>query len=94
MKITESTFQPKSEGRHREMAALVPGLESEFGRDMERPLADRFLSADTSDFLWDARVQGRWIGPYESGDNDEIDLVRFRISAVAGRSFDRRGDDR
>src|SRR3546814_6545154 len=32
-----------------------------------------------ADFLWDARDQERWIGAYQSTDDDEIDLDRVRI---------------
>src|SRR3546814_3592402 len=39
----------------------------------------RFLEAEEADFLWDARDQERWIGAYQSTDDDEIDLDRVRI---------------
>ena len=63
----------------RVMAALISGLEIEVGHGAGEALAHRFLEAEESDFLWDARVQERWIGAYESTDNDEIDLDRVRI---------------
>jgi hypothetical protein len=63
----------------RVMAALVSGLEIEFGQSVGEALARRFLEAEESDFLWDARVQERWIGAYESADDDEIELDRVRI---------------
>ncbi|WP_254515013.1 hypothetical protein [Novosphingobium sp. G106] len=61
------------------MAALVAGLEIEFGRGVSQALAQRFLAAEECDFLWDARVEERWIGAYDSSDDDEIDLDRVKI---------------
>ncbi|WP_245942020.1 hypothetical protein [Sphingomonas gilva] len=40
----------------RVMAALVAGLEIEFGSGAGRVLAKRFLEAEEADFNWDARV--------------------------------------
>lgn len=60
-------------------AALISGLEIEFGHGVGAALAHRFLEAEETDFLWDARVQERWIGTYESLENDDIDLDRVRI---------------
>jgi len=61
------------------MATLVSGLEIEFGRGAGEALAHRFLEAEESDFCWDARVQERWIGAYESIDEDENELDRVAI---------------
>jgi hypothetical protein len=72
-------FQPISVASDRVMAPLVSGLEIEFGHGVGEALAHRFLEAEETDFLWDARVQERWIGAYESIDEDEIDLDRVRI---------------
>jgi hypothetical protein len=72
-------FQPVSEVSDRVMAALVSGLEIEFGHGVGEALAHRFLEAEETDFLWDARVQERWIGAYEGTDDDEFDLDRVRI---------------
>lgn len=72
-------FQAVSVAADRVMAALVSGLEIEFGRGAGEALAHRFLEAEEIDFLWDARSMDRWIGTYESGDEDEIDLDRVRI---------------
>ena len=74
-----SMFQAISEATDRVMAALISGLEIEFGHGVAEALAHRFLEAEEIDFLWDARVQERWIGAYESIEDDEIDLDRVRI---------------
>jgi hypothetical protein len=66
----------------RVMAALVSGLELEFGRGVGEELAHRFLEAEEADFRWDARVEERWIGSYESADNEEFELDRI---AICGR---------
>jgi len=63
----------------RVMAALVSGLEIEFGRGAGEALAHRFLEAEEVDFHWDARISERWIGSYESIDDDELELDRVRI---------------
>jgi len=72
-------FQPISMASDRVMAALVSGLEIEFGHDVADALAHRFLEAEESDFLWDARDMERWLGAYEGTEEDEIDLDRVRI---------------
>lgn len=72
-------FQPISVASDRVLAALVSGLEIEFGHGVGEALAHQFLEAEEADFLWDAREQERWIGAYESVDDDEIDLDRVRI---------------
>src|SRR3546814_16806718 len=61
------------------MAALVSGLEIEFGHGVGEALAHRFLEAEETEFLWDARDMARWIGAYESTEDEEIDLDRVRI---------------
>lgn len=81
-------FQPISVVSDRVMAALVSGLEIEFGHGAGEALAHRFLEAEEADFLWDARIQERWIGTYESADDDEIELDRVRIvGRLDGRWF-------
>ncbi len=72
-------FQPISAASDRVMAALVSGLEVEFGHGAGEALAHRFLKAEETDFLWEARDEERWIGTYESMDEDEFDLDRVRI---------------
>ncbi len=72
-------FQPISVAADRVMAALVSGLEIEFGHGAGEALAHRFLDAEESDFLCDAREMECWIGPFESVNDDEIDLDRVWI---------------
>jgi hypothetical protein len=64
------------------LAALVSGLELEFGRGAGEALAHRFLDAEEVDFHWDARIEERWIGAYESADMDDVELDQV---AVLGR---------
>lgn len=72
----------------RVMAALVSGLEVEFCHDVGESLAHRFLEAEETDFLWDARVRERWICADESADDEDIDLDRVRIfGQLDGRWF-------
>jgi len=63
----------------RVMQALVAGLELEFGRGAGEALAHRFLEAEGADFHWDARLQERWIGAYDSLDDAQIELDRVKI---------------
>jgi hypothetical protein len=72
-------FQPIGQASDRVIAALISGLELEFGRGAAEGLAQRFLAAEECDLHWDARVEERWIGAYE---NDEIELDRV---AICGR---------
>lgn len=72
-------FQPVSYKADRVMAALIAGLELEFGRGASEGLAQRFLAAEDADFRWDARVEERWIGAYENADDDEFWLDRVAI---------------
>ncbi|WP_395335112.1 hypothetical protein [Novosphingobium sp. BL-8H] len=46
----------------RVMEKLVAGLEIEFGHGAGAALAARFMEAEESDFVWDARVCERWLG--------------------------------
>jgi hypothetical protein len=72
----------------RVMAALVSGLEIEFGRGAGEALAHRFLEAEEVDFHWDARVQERWIGTYESMDDEDPELDRVKIfGSLDGKWF-------
>lgn len=73
-----------SDAADRVMTALVSGLEIEFGRQAGIALAERFLEAEEADFLWDARVEERWLG----GEDGEIELDRVRIlGRIDGRWF-------
>ncbi|WP_374414951.1 hypothetical protein [Novosphingobium colocasiae] len=76
-------FQTLGAASDRVMATLVAGLEIEFGRGAGEALAVRFLEAEESDFLWDARASERWLGTYESAD-DEEDFELDRV-AIMGR---------
>lgn len=72
-------FQPISVASDRVMAALIAGLEIEFGRDAGEALAHRFLKAEDAEFRWDARVQERWIGTYYGADDEDLELDRVAI---------------
>ena len=61
------------------MAALAAGLEIEFGDSVGKALAQRFLEAEESDFLWDARAGERWLGIYEGLGPDDEELDRIAI---------------
>lgn len=74
-------------GTDRVISALVAGLEREFGPDAAAALAERFLEAEAVDFHWDARTRERWLGVYESLDEDEIDLDRVAIMGSLGGAW-------
>lgn len=77
-----------SDAADRVMAALVSGLEIEFGRAAGAALAQRFLEAEEADFHWDARVEERWLGCYFGGEEGEIELDRVRVlGRIDGRWF-------
>ena len=61
------------------MAMLVGGLEIEFGQGAGEALAERFLAAEEVDFRWDARIEERWLGTYDSPDDGEFELDRIAI---------------
>ena len=61
------------------VSALIVGLEHEFGSDAGRALADRFLTAEDTDFCWDARIEERFLGAYDSLDEEEFELDRVAI---------------
>lgn len=77
-----SSIQAVSHASDRVMAALISGIELEFGRGAAEGLAQRFLAAEECDLHWDARVEERWIGTYESADSDDFELDRV---AICGR---------
>ncbi len=66
----------------RVISMLIAGLEIEFGRGAGEALAHRFLEAEETDFLWDARIEERWLGSYESIEDDDLELDRI---AICGR---------
>ena len=81
-------LQTISDAADRVMATLISGLEIEFGRGAGEALAHRFLEAEEVDFHWDARLQERWIGAYESIDDGDFELDRVRIfGKLDGRWF-------
>jgi hypothetical protein len=59
--------------------ALLAGLETQFGPDESVEIATQFLSAEQADFHWDSRVAERWLGAYESLDDEESELDRVAI---------------
>jgi len=71
--------QPVGMTSDRVMAALIAGLEIEFGRDAGEGLARHFLEAEEVDYRWDARRTERWLGRYEGGDDDDLMLDRVAI---------------
>ena len=77
----------------RVMAALVSGLEREFGRGAGAALAERFLEAEETDFCWEARIAERWLGSYaacassfasDDDDDTDVDILLDRV-AICGR---------
>lgn len=63
----------------RVVSALAAGLEIEFGRGAGTALAHRFLEAEDVEFHWDARIEERWIGAYQTLSEEELELDRVRI---------------
>lgn len=61
------------------VSALVAGLEREFGEGAGRALADRFLAAEDTDFCWQARIEERHLGGYESLEEEDAELDRVAI---------------
>jgi len=81
-------YQSIGTASDRVMARLMAGLEIEFGRGAGEALAHRFLEAEETDFLWDARIEERWLGSYESIDDDDLELDRVAICGrLDGRWF-------
>lgn len=66
-------------GMDRVTSALVEGLEREFGSAAGAALAERFLRAEAADFHWEARLSERWLGSYESLDEEGGELDRVAI---------------
>ena len=73
------------------LTALIAGLEIEFGRGAGNALVHRSLAAEEADFRWDTRAEERWLGAYDSGDDDETWLDRVAICGrLDGQWFTRR----
>lgn len=66
----------------RVLETLKAGLEIEFGQGAGDALAHRFLEAEEIDFRWDARIEERWIGAYDSTEGEEFEFDRI---AICGR---------
>lgn len=89
MAMVHSASAASKAATDRVLAALVAGLEREFGHDAGEALAQRFLDAEEAEFLWEARDQERWIGSYEAADSEagvELDRIRI-VGRLAGRWF-------
>lgn len=82
-----SYLQPISVASDRVVAALVAGLEIEFGRCAGEALAHRFLDAEEADFTWDARIAERWIGAFPQGSEEDLELDQVRIVGVLDRDW-------
>lgn len=81
-------YQSIGTASDRVMAILMAGLEIEFGRGAGEALALRFLGAEETEFLWDAKIEERWIGAYESIDDEDLELDRIAICGrLDGRWF-------
>ncbi|HEY9578494.1 MAG TPA: hypothetical protein VIR65_01380 [Rhizorhapis sp.] len=77
MSMYESIGTASANVVYRVMKALVAGLELEFGRGAGKALAGRFLEAEEVDFRWEARVEERWLGAYDSIDDEDVELDRI-----------------
>lgn len=80
-------FQPIAAASDRVLATLVAGLEIEFGRGAGEGLAQQFLEAEEVDFRWDARIEERWLGVYQSESDDEFWLDRVAICGRLDRKW-------
>ena len=88
LEVIMGMYQSIGTASDRVFQALGAGLELEFGHDAGEALARRFLEAEDSDFLWDARREERWLGRYFSLDEDDIELDRVAICGrIDGRWF-------
>jgi hypothetical protein len=62
--------------------ALIAGIETQFGSEGSVEIASEWLQAELADFHWDSRVDERWLGAYEGGEDDGEPLDRI---AIVGR---------
>lgn len=75
-------------GENRTFERLVAGLSTEFGTAAAEGLARHFIEAEDADFYWDARTAQRWLGTYESLEDEEELLARLAVSGrFDGRYF-------
>jgi hypothetical protein len=75
------------EAKDHVISTLVSGLAREFGHGAAAALAERFLDAEAVDFHWDARSRERWLGAYESLDDEDIELDRMAIMGLLGGAW-------
>ena len=54
---------------------LVSGMEPRFGRSAAEGLARQFIEAEGADFYWEARLRERWLGVYESLEEESEDAL-------------------
>lgn len=54
---------------------LVSGLQASFGRSAAEGLARQFIEAEGADFYWEARTRERWLGAYESIEDEAEDVL-------------------
>jgi hypothetical protein len=88
MEVIMDMYQSIGTASDRVVETLVAGLELEFGRGAGEALAHRFLQAEDMDFRWDARLEERWLGAYESPHDDDLELDRIAICGqLDGRWF-------
>ncbi|WP_200909552.1 MULTISPECIES: hypothetical protein [unclassified Sphingomonas] len=81
-------FQSIGAASDRVMERLITGLEIEFGRGAGEALAQRFLEAEESEFLWEARAEERWLGAFDGEDEEDFELDRVAICGrLDGRWF-------
>lgn len=68
---------------------LVSGLEAEFGSAAAEGLARVFVEAEGGDFYWEAREKLRWLGLWESLDEEREDaLDRLAVAGILdGRCY-------
>lgn len=53
-----------------------------------KALAHRFLEAEEADIRWDARLEERWLGTYESVDDEDVELDRMAcLGRLNGKWF-------
>jgi hypothetical protein len=64
---------------HDAYPALLAGLEAQFGHAESVEIAAQFLAAECADFHWQSRIAERWLGTYESLDDEEDALDRVAI---------------
>jgi hypothetical protein len=67
---------------------LVAGLEIEFGSAAAEGLARIFIEAEGAEFYWEAREKQRWLGGYESLEEEGGEwLDRVAVTGFLGGQF-------